>query len=251
MDCAIVWGGKSLLEQMCLRVGGKKKPVRGRLSVSSVAGDVFCLVTAGTAIGQSDQHVRFEWGGPSCLLLSHSGFLLLYFIRGSYSHSCTHRYAHKFTPTCMCIQIRIHSKKHIHFHCFVFTYAGKFQTSFVFLYPLCTTCLHCRWSFISRIVCFSQDFHQRFVCFYVVVFHVTWCHCERTRAARRQVNSNWSKCTCGLSSSQSLGKYPINNPVTTTPVTPTHIHTIHLYGCACTHKTYEMERLLLLCCCHL
>ena len=40
--------------------GEKKKPVRERLSVSSVTGDVFCLVTAGTAIGQSDQCIRFE-----------------------------------------------------------------------------------------------------------------------------------------------------------------------------------------------
>lgn len=44
-----VWGGG----------GGGGRPVRGRLSVSSVAGDVFCLVTAGTTTGQSDLHIRF------------------------------------------------------------------------------------------------------------------------------------------------------------------------------------------------
>lgn len=47
-----------MLEEICLRVAGGS--VRERLSVSFVAGDVFCLVTAGTAIVQSDQHVRFE-----------------------------------------------------------------------------------------------------------------------------------------------------------------------------------------------
>ena len=53
--------GKELVRANVFKSGGeRKKPVRGRLSVSSVAGDVFCLVTAGTAIGQSDQHVRFE-----------------------------------------------------------------------------------------------------------------------------------------------------------------------------------------------
>lgn len=55
-------------------------PVRGRLNVSSVAGDVFCLVTAGRTTGQSDQHVRFERGGPSCLLLSRTEFRLLFFL---------------------------------------------------------------------------------------------------------------------------------------------------------------------------
>lgn len=54
---------------------------------------------------------------------------------------------------------------------------------------------------------------------------VARCHSERTRTAQQQVSSNPSKCTCGLSSSQSLGKYPINNPVTTSPVTPTLPHT--------------------------
>lgn len=75
-----IWGERRRKKNLLRREGE-------RLSVSSVAGDVFCLVTAGTAIGQSDQHIRFEWGGPSCLLLSCSGFLLLYFIRRSCSHS--------------------------------------------------------------------------------------------------------------------------------------------------------------------
>lgn len=60
-DCARV---KELVRANVFKSGVKrrreKKPVRERLSVSWVAGDVFCLVTAGTAIGQSDQHVRFE-----------------------------------------------------------------------------------------------------------------------------------------------------------------------------------------------
>lgn len=100
-----------------------------------------------------------------------------------------------------------------------------------------------------------------------VAFPVAWCHSESTRAARRQVNSNWSKCTCGLSSSQSLGKYPINNPVTTTPVTPTHMgswvllpypytHPMYMSLRAHSHsrftpKTYNRERLLILFCWHL
>lgn len=57
--------GKELVRANVFKSGGwggleKKKPVSERLSVSSVTGDVFCLVTAGTAIGQSDQHIRFE-----------------------------------------------------------------------------------------------------------------------------------------------------------------------------------------------
>lgn len=44
---------------VCGGGGGVGEPVRGRLSVSSVAGDVFCLVTAGTTTGQSDLHVQF------------------------------------------------------------------------------------------------------------------------------------------------------------------------------------------------
>lgn len=44
--------------------GREKKPVRKRLSVkSSLAGDVFCLVTAGTAAGQSDHQVGLSEEG--------------------------------------------------------------------------------------------------------------------------------------------------------------------------------------------
>lgn len=116
---------------------------------------------------------------------------------------------------------------HTHLHLLIFAYACKFQTAaFLFLYPLCTHRhpARNRHVFLSLFLLFFLIlFFLLFFWFCDVAFPVAWCHSESTRAARRQVNSNWSKCTCGLSSSQSLGKYPINNPVTTTPVTPTHM----------------------------
>lgn len=102
-----------------------------------------------------------------------------------------------------------------------------------FLYPLCTS-VHSQID-IFYYLFFSQGLHLCVVCFCDIVFPNAWCHSERTRAAQRQVNSNWSKCTCGLSSSQSLGKYPINNPVTTTPFTPTHPHTRKPCTRVCVH----------------
>jgi len=57
----IVLGREILLQQVCLRVwGNERKPVSERLSMSSVTGEVFCLVTAGKALGQSHHFAGFE-----------------------------------------------------------------------------------------------------------------------------------------------------------------------------------------------
>lgn len=73
-------------------------------------------------------------------------------------------------------------------------------------------CRHLHVSFLS------QSLFVFWLCHFIYL--VTW---RENQSFPKQVNSNWSKCTCGVSSSQSLGKYPINKPVTTSPGT-THLY---------------------------
>lgn len=95
--------------------------------VSSFAGDVFCLVTAGTAIGQSDQYARFEWGGPSCLLLT-LGFF--YCVSSEVRHAA-HTHTHTFieTPSYYThMQCTTPVDTHI-YYLHIFASVGKFQTA--------------------------------------------------------------------------------------------------------------------------
>lgn len=119
---------------------------------------------------------------------------------------------------------RKNKNTHTHLHLRIFTYACKFQTAALVFFTLRAD-MHTLTDIISQPILLSKIYFSLLLVSVLLLlfffFLMTWCHSERPRAAQRQVNSNWSKCTCGLSSSQSLGKYPINNPVTTTPVTPT------------------------------
>lgn len=137
--------------------------------------------------------------------------------------SCTHTHTHRCTRIYLCLHMHANSQR---LPCPLCTRACRHKQKFFLPYfSVCHLVSVCFFVFVLFV--FFLGGGCLFVCFFgrVPCFAIPWCHSETTRAAQKQINPNCACCTCGLSSSQSLGKYPINNPGTSTPVTPSHPHT--------------------------
>lgn len=157
----------------------------------------------------------------------------------------THRCPH------ICLNMHVYSWTHTPPHTLnnIYLYLHTHANSKRLLFPFITRCAD------------LQHIHRLMSPFLMIYFSVLFwfcflCHLVKEPELPHSQLQLVQVHLC-LSSSQSLGKYPINNPVTTTSGTPTHhIHIQPMYmgvrahnHTKCTRKTNERQRLLILYCC--